>query len=410
MFKNLIDNQDHNVSKLLAGRVATNIADSLFYMVILWFLKTEFHSPMILSLVFVADSTIDMLAFLFGPLIDHTYIKKLLNLVTTGQIGLSLIATGLFFTNNQHSMIIFLLLIVYVLSTIGSTLIYPAEEKILPVIVTKGELTKVNGLFQMTYQTLDLFLDALATLLITCFSLNATMIISAVIFAIALLFYTQLLLPTELLVPKHNEYLVGNYWQDLSKGWQTLRQEGRILFLIIPFAVTNLFYGIASIGLPYFASHFLNSSAIGYGGLEFASSIGGLIGSVLVQRFSWGKNKLENWVTICLLLAGFSVVIEVVIAFYLPLLILIFALSSALWISMMNINFTVLVQESFSPHVLGRIKTINSSIINCMIPIGSFLGGLIVQHFGSSMAVALEGIAEVLTAVFYLLVFNKNKE
>lgn len=45
-----------------------------------------------------------------------------------------------------------------------------------------------------------------------------------------------------------------------------------------------------------------------------------------------------------------------------------------------------------------------------MIPIGSFLGGLIVQHFGSSMAVALEGIAEVLTAVFYLLIFNKNKE
>lgn len=410
MFNDLIKNQDHNIGKLLAGRVATNIADSLFYMAILWFFKTKFHSPLILSLVFMADSTIDMLAFLFGPLIDRTYIKKLLSLVTSGQIALSLAATALFVINHQYWLIIPLLLIVYVLSTIGSTLIYPAEEKILPAIVTKGKLTKVNGLFQMTYQTLDLFLDALATLLITCLSLKATMIISALIFAVALLFYTQLLLPKELLVLKHNEYLVGNYWQNLSKGWQILRQEGRILVLIIPFAITNLFYGIASVGLPYFTSHFLNSSAISYGGLEFASSVGGLIGSALVQRFSWGKNKLESWVTFCLLLAGLSVISEVVIAPYLHLLILIFALSSTLWISMMNINFTVLVQESFSPHVLGRIETINSSIINCMIPIGSFLGGLIVQHFGSSVAVALEGIAEVLTAIFYLLVFNKNKE
>ena len=57
----------------------------------------------------------------------------------------------------------------------------------------------------------------------------------------------------------------------------------------------------------------------------------------------------------------------------------------------MNINFEVLIQESFSPRILGRIETINSSIINCMITIGSFLGGLIVQHFGAGIAILLQG-------------------
>lgn len=69
----------------------------------------------------------------------------------------------------------------------------------------------------------------------------------------------------------------------------------------------------------------------------------------------------------------------------------------------MNINFEVLIQESFSPRILGRIETINSSIINCMIPIGSFLGGLIIQHFGAGIAILLQGLAEVLTAIFYLI-------
>lgn len=102
-------------------------------------------------------------------------------------------------------------------------------------------------------------------------------------------------------------------------------------------------------------------------------------------------------------LAGISVVLEALVANYIPWLILIFALSSAFWISIMNINFEVLIQRNFSPHILGRIETINSSIINCMIPIGSFLGGLIVQHFGAGIAILLQGLAEVLTAIFYLI-------
>ena len=81
----------------------------------------------------------------------------------------------------------------------------------------------------------------------------------------------------------------------------------------------------------------------------------------------------------------------------------------------MNINFEensnssstfhppIDINESFSPRILGRIETINSSIINCMIPIGSFLGGLIVQYFGAGIAILLQGLAEVLTAIFYLI-------
>ena len=295
------------------------------------------------------------------------------------------------------------------MSTIGSTLIYPAEEKILPAIVSKDELTKVNSLFQLAYRILDLFLDALATLIVTFFSLSKAMIISAFIFAIALCFYAKLYLPKNLIVyEKDNDYFTGKYLHDLLKGWQVLKNEGQILLLIIPLAVTNLFYGIASVGMPYFASQYLTKSAISYGGLELFSSIGGLLGSLIISKIGILKQKLERIVVICLGWAGISVILETMIANSIPMLILVFALSSAFWISIMNINFEVLIQESFNPHILGRIETINSSIINCMIPIGSFLGGIIVQRVSASFAISLQGIAEVITAVFYLLVFNKK--
>lgn len=393
-----------SISRLLIGRIATNIADSLFYITILWYFKIIFHSPMILSLVFIADSTIDMCAFIFGPLIDRVYIKNLLKYVTVGQIILSIVASILFHFKNWKTLTLVLLLLTYILSTIGSTLIYPAEEKILPSIVNKNKLTKVNSLFQVTYRILDLFLDALATVIVTYFSFNKAMVISAFVFTIALGFYAKLYLPRNLIVSvKDHDYFTGKYLQDLLKGWYVLKNKGRILLLIIPLAVTNLFYGIASVGMPYFSSQYLTKSAISYGGLELFSSIGGLLGSLIVSKIDTLKPNLEQLIVICLGLAGISVVLEALVANYIPWLILIFALSSAFWISIMNINFEVLIQESFSPRILGRIETINSSIINCMITIGSFLGGLIVQHFGAGIAILLQGLAEVLTAIFYLI-------
>ena len=393
-----------SISRLLIGRIATNIADSLFYITILWYFKIIFHSPMILSLVFIADSTIDMCAFIFGPLIDRVYIKNLLKYVTVGQIILSIVASILFHFKNWKTLTLVLLLLTYILSTIGSTLIYPAEEKILPSIVNKNKLTKVNSLFQVTYRILDLFLDALATVIVTYFSFNKAMVISAFVFTIALGFYAKLYLPRNLIVSeKDHDYFTGKYLQYLLKGWYVLKNEGRILLLIIPLAVTNLFYGIASVGMPYFSSQYLTKSAISYGGLELFSSIGGLLGSLIVSKIDTLKPNLEQLIVICLGLAGISVVLEAIVANYIPWLILIFALSSAFWISIMNINFEVLIQRNFSPHILGRIETINSSIINCMIPIGSFLGGLIIQHFGAGIAILLQGLAEVLTAIFYLI-------
>lgn len=399
-----------NISRLLIGRIATNIADSLFYITILWYFKIIFHSPMILSLVFIADSTIDMCAFIFGPLIDRVYIKNLLKYVTVGQIILSIVASILFHFKNWKTLTLVLLLLTYILSTIGSTLIYPAEEKILPSIVNKNKLTKVNSLFQVTYRILDLFLDALATVIVTYFSFNKAMVISAFVFTIALGFYAKLYLPRNLIVSvKDHDYFTGKYLQDLLKGWYVLKNKGRILLLIIPLAVTNLFHGIASVGMPYFSSQYLTKSAISYGGLELFSSIGGLLGSLIVSKIDTLKPNLEQLIVICLGLAGISVVLEALVANYIPWLILIFALSSAFWISIMNINFEVLIQESYSPRILGRIDTINSSIINCMIPIGSFLGGIIVQQFNSYLAVLLQGIAEIITAMFYLFIFNKKR-
>lgn len=57
---------------------------------------------------------------------------------------------------------------------------------------------------------------------------------------------------------------------------------------------------------------------------------------------------------------------------------------------------------------MGQVETINDSILSSMLPIGSFLGGLIVARFGADLAITLEGIAQILTAGYYFVIEKKK--
>lgn len=372
-----------NIYKLLMGRIATNIADSLFYMAILWYFKENRNSQLMVSILFTISSGIDMMSFSLGPLIDKISIKGLLKYSTFIQIVISIIVVTILGIGQKSYIIDIVLLLLFIISSILSAIIYPSEYKLLPLFVTKKDLLRFNGLFQVTYKILDLILDGITTFIITFSSVSFTIIFSAVIFGIALLFYHSIqinILAKNIL--EDDSYFTSSYFNDLLLGWKTLRKEKSILELILPLCVVNLFYGIFAVGLPFFAQTYIQTSALGYGKLLIASSFGSIIGAFLVQKFDLGKKNMGQFIAICFLGAG-------IFRLFVPLsvsvgigLVLINSVISPLWITMMNTNFEALVQTSFSSAILGRVETINDSLLSIMIPIGTLLGGWIVKSYG----------------------------
>lgn len=373
-----------NIYKLLMGRIATNIADSLFYMAILWYFKENRNSQLMVSILFTISSGIDMMSFSLGPLIDKISIKGLLKYSTFIQIVISIIVVTILGIGQKSYIIDIVLLLLFIISSILSAIIYPSEYKLLPLFVTKKDLLRFNGLFQVTYKILDLILDGITTFIITFSSVSFTIIFSAVIFGIALLFYHSIqinILAKNIL--EDDSYFTSSYFNDLLLGWKTLRKEKSVLELILPLCVVNLFYGIFAVGLPFFAQTYIQTSALGYGKLLIASSFGSIIGAFLVQKFDLGKKNMGQFIAICFLGAG-------IFRLFVPLsvsvgigLVLINSVISPLWITMMNTNFEALVQTSFSSAILGRVETINDSLLSIMIPIGTLLGGWIVKSYGS---------------------------
>lgn len=394
-----------NIYKLLMGRIATNIADSLFYMAILWYFKENRNSQLMVSILFTISSGIDMMSFSLGPLIDKISIKGLLKYSTFIQIVISIIVVTILGIGQKSYIIDIILLLFFTISSILSAIIYPSEYKLLPLFVTKKDLLRFNGLFQVTYKILDLILDGITTFIITFSSVSFTIIFSAVIFGIALLFYHSIqinILAKNIL--EDDSYFTSSYFNDLLLGWKTLRKEKSILELILPLCVVNLFYGIFAVGLPFFAQTYIQTSALGYGKLLIASSFGSIIGAFLVQKFDLGKKNMGQFIAICFLGAG-------IFRLFVPLsvsvgigLVLINSVISPLWITMMNTNFEALVQTSFSSAILGRVETINDSLLSIMIPIGTLLGGWIVKSYGSLITQYIYGIALICSSIYYFIV------
>lgn len=117
---------------------------------------------------------------------------------------------------------------------------------------------------------------------------------------------------------------------------------------------------------------------------------------------------MGQFIAICFLGAG-------IFRLFVPLsvsvgigLVLINSVISPLWITMMNTNFEALVQTSFSSAILGRVETINDSLLSIMIPIGTLLGGWIVKSYGSLITQYIYGIALICSSIYYFMV-EKSK-
>ena len=74
------------VYKLLFLTIVLNIADSIFYMNMLWYITDNLNSSYYLGIFFSITLIPDMFIFLLGPLIDKFNVKKMLFISVLVQI------------------------------------------------------------------------------------------------------------------------------------------------------------------------------------------------------------------------------------------------------------------------------------------------------------------------------------
>jgi MFS family permease len=178
--------------------------------------------------------------------------------------------------------------------------------------------------------------------------------------------------------------------EDVLEGFQFVRHTRPIRALLLLLGLVSLVGSPYAVLMPIFADRILHSGATGLGILMAASGVGALFGALMLA-FKSGVRGLGTWVLVAS--AGFGASL------------IFFGMSKLLWLSallLVPLGFSLMVQmassntliQSMVPdHLRGRVMSVYSMMFMGMAPIGALGAGIVANHLGAPLAVAIGGAA-----------------
>ncbi|EOO64600.1 MFS transporter [Bacillus cereus group sp. MYBK163-2] len=393
--------KNKNFSLLISGRLLTNIGDSLYFIAATWLAYDLGGSIFYSGLAGFLTLLPEMFAFLIGPLIDRSNLKKVLVITSLMQFILILIIPILYISN---LLTVTGVLIIMPLVSLFNLFTYPAENALLPKIVKKEDLVKANSIMAFTYQGSDLIFNAIAGVLVATIGAISIYVFDSITFLLAIILFASLQIPQKTKTNKANKLneTIVTYKRDLTEGIKFILNP-MILSILIPLLIVNFTWSAAAVVLPEFSDQ-LGGPQI-YGLLMTCSALGMLIGSliseIITKKFTIGKAMIIGYSIsgIMWILTALTSSVSIYLSF-------IFLILAGIPIGATNIIYVTLFQTLPPENMLARIAAVNESLLSAAMPLGSLIGGYIGTMIGSKFVIASNGIAIIILSLYWL--FNKK--
>ncbi len=383
------------------SRSSANIGDSIYFIALLWTVQVITNSTSATGYVYTAFTIATLFSVMFGPVLDR-YNPALIAGIALFAQSLLISCITLAYLNNYSSLILIISLVF--VSSIFSSIFYPADNSLFTKIVEENEYLSGNSLISSSDQMVNLLGFLAGGSLITFLGTTTSFAISAATIIIAGITYVVLLKMNP--IAKKNKQPIKKvkltlrmkkYIVELNQGIQFIKTN-KFLRLVLPFgAISNAVMAILIIILPSIGVK--EGSALYYSGIYVAFFIGFIIGAIstnflktngLTISLAWIGNGLalflfsfmSNWWLIC----G---------------TILLFGMFSGV----LNIVQNTLIQSMTPPDMMGRVMSALTTLNNIATPIGGLIGGTLALILNLNIIVLLAAVILFLCG-FILLVLK----
>lgn len=427
--------RNRNFARLFAGRLVTNIGDSIYFVAAMWLVweltDDEFFTGLAGFLVLAPAG----LQFLFGPLVDRWDLRRVL--VGTQLIqGLLVLSVPLAAATGRLS--VWLVLAVMPTLALLNQLVYPAQTAAIPRLVEKEELVSANSMFALAYQGVDAVFNALAGVLVAVVGAVALFTLDAVTFALAAAIFATLSVPradtaesdgdagsgpvpetpipdpeaapdggrsaggtdskegdttpdaqSEVVAP--DEGALSTYLTELREGIGYLRGTF-VVPMVVGSVVINFALGATIAVLPSYGARV--GGAEGYGLLMAAFAIGILLGSLAasaLDSLAFGRLSITAF-----LLSGVAWLGAVGVG-WLPATAALFVLAFVP-VGVTNVLIVSVIQAVVPETLLGRVTAVLGSASAVATPFGALAGGAVASLFGPVLVIAGGGAGFLLLA------------
>lgn len=357
-----------NIVLFLTSQFISLFGSSLVQYSMFWYLTLKTESGVMMTLYILCGFVPTFLLSPFAGVWADRYHRKYLIMSADAGIALATLILAIVFMSGYEA--VWLLFLMSAIRALGTGVQTPAVGAILPQIVPKEELTKVNGINSSMQAFISFVSPIVSAALLTWSTIEMIFFIDVATAAVAIL-----VLLTLLKIPKHQkaaETQSTGYFADFKEGLLYIRQHGFLKIFFLFSAVFMILVAPAAFLTPLQVVRSFGDEVWRLTAIELAFSAGMMAGGVVMAAWGGFSNRVRTMALAGIIMGACTMALGIVPNFWIYLL---FMAICGVSMPMFNTPATVLLQEKVDENYLGRIFGVFSMIATSMMPLGMLLFG-----------------------------------
>ena len=376
-----------DIALFLSAQTVTLLGSSIVQYAIIWYITLTTSSGLMITISTLCGFLPQLIISLFAGVWVDRYNRKYVSMISDAVIALvTLLLAVAFILGYKPLWLIFAVLAV---RSFGTGIQTPTVNAIIPQLVPKDRLIKINGI-NSTLSSLNMLIAPAASgVLYAYFSIEKIFFADIITAAIGLALMSMLKL-----AKLTNDNLDGKSTiKAIGEGFHYLRQNPFIRYLIIFLIAMMILISPAAFMTPLMVSRSFGPEAWRLAINEMAFSSGAIAGGILIAMWGGFTSRLRTT-----LFAGGAYGFFMIALGCAPLFSIYLAFNFLIGITMpcFNAPVTSLLQEKVIPEMHGRIFSLVQVANCCALPLGMVLFGPLADHFRIEHLLVIAGILVLL--------------
>lgn len=381
------------------GQLGTQIAVWTQRVAQAWLVLVISDSPAVLgSVIALQFAPLLLLSFVSGSVADRLPKKLLLRVVYIALFAISALFAVLTLAGWIELWHIYVLALLFGLATAFER---PAVQALLGLLVRPADLQSALGLDMSLFGTARIVSTTFAGIVIAVWGTGWCFLIAALAFLPMLIMLARI---SEVREPPRRPFAVRELGRDMLDGLSYVGRAPALIFPLLILAFIGLFGYNLSVVLPLLAKELLATGPAGFGLMQSAMGIGGLVGAISIAS---GTSPAPRTVVVSALL--FGVLLTAVGASTSFLLTTALLVGMGLTSIVFLISSNTFLQARTDPLFRGRVMGLYVLLFSGVTPIGATFTGALAESWGIGRVVVLEGALCVTGALVGLVYYGLNR-
>ncbi len=383
--------QKRNISLLWLAQIISTAGDAIYQIALLWLVLDITGSSTTTGLVAMASFLPAMLFGLYAGVAADRYNRKLIMILSNlCQALIVLIIPILLHFDYKNILLIGILAFV---RAVFSTFFPPALNALVPMIVTKDRLVKVNSILATSAQLAYLIGPLGAGLILSIVAIPYLFVFDSLSFILAILLLLFVLLPKQERKIEKRQISVKEIFSGIK-----FAKDNKPLGLMFILTIINNFFimGPAFVGMLILVKESLGGTASDYAFVESGLALGMLLGSVFVYRIS-DRINIGKLLLLGMFLDGITY--SVVYFVNSVSLVLFFIVIHGIGIPMITIARTAIIQKHAPNKFHGRLFSLVHLSVIGVTALSSAVVGIVANHVDIKIIFLIIGIGAALCGV-----------